>query len=997
MKTKVSHFSVYTAVLSAVLCLTGMVGIAQSIPTLDSEQLAFLTLINTYRAQNGAGPLQVSIALENSSQWMSNDMASNNYFGHTDSLGRDPFTRMAAFGYPYGSAGENIAAGRPDAQTMFNAWQTACDPGASGQCTYQHRQNMLNPSFVVIGIGRAFNIASTYQWYWTTDFGGFLDATIPIPSTNPPAIISFSAAPSEIMAGQRSTLTWSVSGANTVSLDNGIGDVSTLTSTSVSPAQTTTYTLTATNSAGSTTAVATVTVGTQTPPPGGSTSIWPNSTTPTIPSAVISNPTELGVKFRSDISGAVAGIRFYKGVLNTGTHTGSLWSSTGTLLASGTFTNESSSGWQTLLFSSPVAIAANTIYVASYHSSGVFAVDFGYFLTHGADNAPLHALQSGVDGPNGVFLYSSGGQFPTMGNGDNYWVDVVFGGSGTGVPPPPPPPTPQSIVVMAGSSQSAAVGATFAVPLQVEVLDGSSNPLSGITVTFSAPTSGASSTFAGSGSSAVAVTNAQGVAVAPALTANNTVGTYTVTASAGSLAPAIFTLSNTAAGAPPPPPTSNTSIWPNSTTPTIPSAVTSNPMELGVKLRSDISGAVAGIRFYKGVLNTGTHTGSLWSSTGTLLATGTFTNESSSGWQTLLFSSPVAIAANTTYVASYHSSGVFAVDFGYFQSHGADNAPLHALQSGVSGPNGVFIYSSGGQFPTSGSADNYWVDVVFNGAGPGVPPTPRSIIAVAGSSQSAAVGAAFAVPLQVEVLDGSSNPLSGITVTFSAPTSGAGSTFAGSGSSATVLTNAQGVAVAPALTANNTVGSYAVAASAGTLAPVTFTLSNTAAGTPPQASGNTSIWPNSTTPTIPSAVTSNPSELGVKFRSDISGAVAGIRFYKGVLNTGTHTGSLWSSTGTLLATGTFTSETSSGWQTLLFSAPVTISANTPYVASDHSSGVFAVDFGYFQSHGADNTPLHALQSGVDGPNGVFIYSPGGQFPTNGSVDNYWVDVVFQGN
>src|ERR1700730_4238443 len=236
MKTKLSHFSVYSAALSALLCLTGTVGFSQStasVPVLDSQQLAFLTLINNYRAQNGAGPLQLSIALANSSQWMSNDMASKNYFSHTDSLGRNPYTRMAAFGYPYGPAGENIAAGASDAQTMLNLWQTACDPDASGQCTYAHRQNMLNPSYVVIGIGRAFNGASIYKWYWTTDFGGFLDPTIPL--ATPPAIASFSAAPSQIVAGQRSTLTWSVSGANTVSLNNGIGDVSNLTSTSVSP------------------------------------------------------------------------------------------------------------------------------------------------------------------------------------------------------------------------------------------------------------------------------------------------------------------------------------------------------------------------------------------------------------------------------------------------------------------------------------------------------------------------------------------------------------------------------------------------------------------------------------------------------------------------------------------------------------------------------------------------------------------------------------------
>src|SRR5271155_1973808 len=135
--------------LSIALCLA--IPASLQAQTLDSEESAFLTLINNLRAQNGAGPLQVSIALENSSTWMSNDMATKNYFSHTDSLGRDPFTRMAAFGYNYNTAeGENIAAGNSDAQSTFTQWQTACDPAGSGACTYAHLQNMLDPSYVGI-------------------------------------------------------------------------------------------------------------------------------------------------------------------------------------------------------------------------------------------------------------------------------------------------------------------------------------------------------------------------------------------------------------------------------------------------------------------------------------------------------------------------------------------------------------------------------------------------------------------------------------------------------------------------------------------------------------------------------------------------------------------------------------------------------------------------------------------------------------------------------
>lgn len=225
---------------------------------LDSQQSAFLTLINNYRAQNGAGALQVSAALQNSSMWMSTDMATKNYFSHTDSLGRDPGTRIASFGYPYYPWGENIAAGNSDAQNTFTQWVNACDADASGACTYAHRLNMLNASFKVIGIGRAYGASSSYGWYWTTDFGGVIDQAPPPPGV--PTITSFTASPGVIAAGQASNLSWAVSGATSVTLDNGVGNVTGVTSKSVSPTITTAYTLTAANSSGSATARITVTV-----------------------------------------------------------------------------------------------------------------------------------------------------------------------------------------------------------------------------------------------------------------------------------------------------------------------------------------------------------------------------------------------------------------------------------------------------------------------------------------------------------------------------------------------------------------------------------------------------------------------------------------------------------------------------------------------------------------------------------------------------------------
>ena len=103
-----------------------------------------------------------------------------------------------------------------------------------------------------------------------------------------------------------------------------------------------------------------------------------------------------------------------------------------------------------------------------------------------------------------------------------------------------------------------------------------------------------------------------------------------------------------------------------------------------------------------------------------------------------------------------------------------------------------------------------------------------SITASAGTPQSAVVGTAFKTALQAVVKDQYGNPVSGVSVTFAAPASGAGGSF-GSGGTTTVTTNSAGVATAPAFTANTVVGSYTVTATvAGVSAGATFSMINTA-------------------------------------------------------------------------------------------------------------------------------------------------------------------------
>ena len=133
------------------------------------------------------------------------------------------------------------------------------------------------------------------------------------------------------------------------------------------------------------------------------------------------------------------GSGFTRAPTNTGTHAGNLWSSTGTLLASVTFIGETASGWQQADFATPVAITANTTYVASYHTNvGNYAYNQSYFAS-GVTSGALTALANGADGGNGVYRYGATNAFPDQTwNANNYWVDVVFTTSGGGPDATPP-------------------------------------------------------------------------------------------------------------------------------------------------------------------------------------------------------------------------------------------------------------------------------------------------------------------------------------------------------------------------------------------------------------------------------------------------------------------------------------------------------------------------------------------------------------------------------
>ncbi len=197
------------------------------------------------------------------------------------------------------------------------------------------------------------------------------------------------------------------------------------------------------------------------PVPAG---FWSSATTPGITASTDAAAVELGLKFKSSVAGSVTGIRFFKGTGNSGIHKGSLWSATGTRLATGTFTNETATGWQILTFSAPVSVAANTIYVASYYApAGHYAYTQNQFVS-ALVKAPLTAPA----GSNGVYRYGSGGGFPTSSYlSTNYWIDPLFVAislptttSSSATPPATSPTTAPTITTTTTTTAPAASCAT---------------------------------------------------------------------------------------------------------------------------------------------------------------------------------------------------------------------------------------------------------------------------------------------------------------------------------------------------------------------------------------------------------------------------------------------------------------------------------------------------------------------------------------------------------
>ncbi len=150
------------------------------------------------------------------------------------------------------------------------------------------------------------------------------------------------------------------------------------------------------------------------------------------------------------------------------------------------------------------------------------------------------------------------------------------------------------------------------------------------------------------------------------------------------------------------------------------------------------------------------------------------------------------------------------------------------------------------------------------------------------------------------------------------------------------------------------------------------------------------------TPVSPNATDGVPYELGMKFKSSKAGNIHAIRYFKAASDTGTHVGRIWSATGTLLSSVTFTGETASGWQEQALTLPLAITANTTYVVSVNVGLYFPITTNAFPPSPSLPLTNGSLSVVNDGTNGIFGTS--GAFPTNSyQTSNYFRDVLFLPN
>ncbi|MDX6465621.1 MAG: hypothetical protein QOI27_661 [Gaiellaceae bacterium] len=435
---------------------------------------------------------------------------------------------------------------------------------------------------------------------------------------------------------------------------------------------------------------------------------------------------------------------------------------------------------------------------------------------------------------------------------------------------------PNTLVLVGGSGQTSKLGQPFQSSFQVALANTNgcpvTGPLAGTNIAFVAPTSGATGAFASTGTTvAVVGTGANGTATAPTFTANDTAGTYTVRAESD-YGNVTFSVTNTASGV-----VASIAATGGALQTATVNGRYADPL-VAVVLDADgrpVQGASVAFVLAPNPYGAGaSFVGGGAQATATTNASGIATSPAIVANSTPgRFSATAAVAglpavatfeldnhAAATAIAAVAASASATVGTRYAEplqatvldasgqpiegigvtftltaAHGgagatflggAPQATVYADANGRATSPPVVANATAGAFTATASAVGSVSPASYTLRNRAA--APHAVAAGAASTQSAQVGARFAVRLVVTVTDIGGNPVAGVVVRFAAPGHGASGTFGtGHRRLAQVKTNADGIAVAPFFEANDTPGGYAVRATvAGTGHSAAFALVN---------------------------------------------------------------------------------------------------------------------------------------------------------------------------
>lgn len=164
----------------------------------------------------------------------------------------------------------------------------------------------------------------------------------------------------------------------------------------------------------------------------------------------------------------------------------------------------------------------------------------------------------------------------------------------------------------------------------------------------------------------------------------------------------------------------STGIFADTLLPATPADADRTAVELGIRFSPNASGTISALQYYQGAKASGVTTATLWAADGAVLARTTFPASTKVGWRTVALSTPVAVTAGKTYVASYNApNGGYPVTERDLTKAKTQNG--FALPAGA----GVYRYGKTGKIPTSTFAgSNYLVDIVFSASGTAGRPAP---------------------------------------------------------------------------------------------------------------------------------------------------------------------------------------------------------------------------------------------------------------------------------